>query len=120
MPITPRELFDERVPKGLAANPERVRETPLILQFTVTGSEGGHWTVDTINEPASCTPGIREDAPCHITMSDEALIELLQTDAIGRPQVVMKHVIEGTIEVEGDVTQAMKLSKVFTIADAGG
>ena len=117
MAITPQELFDQRVPAGLAANPDRVKEMPLILQFTVSGPLGGNWTVDTVNEPASCKPGIREDAACTILISDEALMELIKADPLGRPPLVMKHVIEGTIEIEGDVSQAMKLSKVFSIAD---
>lgn len=117
--ITPSELFDVRVPRGLEANPERVKEFKLILQFNVSGDNGGTWTVDTIQEPARCYQGAGDNAQCVIQITASALMELLATEPIGRPQVVMKFILDGDIEVEGDVTQAMKLSRVFSIADAG-
>lgn len=118
MSITPSELFDLRVPKGIAQNPDRVKDFPLILQFNITGDLGGTWTVDTLTQPPQCARGGNEQAQCVITMSDENLMELLAAEPIGRPQVVMKFILEGTLEVDGDVGQAMKLSRVFSVADA--
>jgi len=119
MAITPQELFEVRVPKGLRENPDRVKEFPLILQFDVSGEGGGIWTVDTIGNPACVTVGARSDAQCVIQISSAALMELLASEPIGRPQLVMKYILDGDVEVEGDVGQAMKLSRVFSIADAG-
>lgn len=119
MSIKPQDLFEVRVPRGLKENPERVKEFPLILQFDVTGDDGGQWTVDTIGEPPNVTKGPRSDAQCVIQISSSALMELLASDPIGRPQLVMKFILDGDVEVEGDVTQAMKLSRVFSVADAG-
>ena len=118
MSINPSELFDLRVPKGIAQNPDRVKEFPLILQFNITGEQGGTWTVDTLHEPAGCFKGGSEEAQCVITLSDENLIELLSAEPINRPGVVMRFILEGTLEVDGDVGQAMKLSRVFSVADA--
>lgn len=118
MAITPQQLFNVRVPKGLEQNPERVKDFPLILQFNVSGEQGGTWTVDTLNTPATVHVGPREDAQCVIFIEDNALIELLETEPISRPPLVMRFILEGQVEVEGDVGQAMKLSKVFSVADA--
>lgn len=117
MSTTPQELFNQRVPKGLTEDPQRARDLALIIQFNVTGSEGGCWTVDTVADPPNCTPGTREDVQCTISISHDALVELIESDHVARPQVFMKHILEGTVEVEGDATQAMKLSKIFAIGD---
>ncbi len=115
MAVTPSELFDQRVPRGLADQPERAAELALVIQFNVSGEGGGHWTVDTTADPPSCLPGIREDVKCTIDVSVEALQEMIEADPASRPQVFMKNLLEGGIEVEGDATQAMKLSEIFAI-----
>ncbi len=117
MAITPRELFEERIPRGLAAHQERARELKLLLQFNVTGAEGGSWTVDTLSDPPSCTPGIREDAQCVIEITDEALMGLASAQSASRGGLVMKYIVEGAIYVEGDAPQAMKLGQVFAVSE---
>lgn len=117
MSTTPQELFNQRVPRGLADDPQRARDLALIIQFNVTGTDGGCWTVDTVADPPSCTPGTRDDVQCTILITHEALVELIDAESAARPQIFMKHVLEGTVEVEGDATQAMKLSKVFAIGE---
>jgi len=117
MKTTPRELFNERVPNGLKEKPELAQEMGLLIQFNISGDQGGEWTVDTIADPPTCLPGNREDVQCTITLTDEALIELIAADRIARPNVFMKHVMEGTAEIDGDALQAMKLSKVFAISE---
>jgi hypothetical protein len=118
MAITPRELFNERIPAGLRNNPEKNRENPLLLQFNVSGPEGGSWTVDTLSDPPTCNPGVRSDAQCTINISDKALTELASSDPSLRGPLVMKLIVEGTIDIEGDMTQAMKLGRVFSAGDA--
>ncbi len=115
MAVTPTELFDQRVPRGLAEQPERAAQLGLVIQFNVKGEGGGHWTVDTTTDPPSCKPGVREDVKCTIDVTTEALAEMIEADAAARPQIFMKYLLEGDIEVDGDATQAMKLSEVFAI-----
>lgn len=117
MDITPKNLFDERIPNGMKQFPDRVKNIQTILQFNILGDSGGTWVVNTISDPPFCSSGSSETAQCFITMPDTVFLEILAAEPIGRPQIVMKYIVEGTLEIDGDVTQAMKLSKIFQVGD---
>ncbi len=118
MELTPKELFETRIPRGLKDHPDIAQKHPVVLQFDILGEDGGTWTVDTKVQPATCAQGPREDADCRIELTSASLLELIQTPPSGRASAVMRFILEGTIDMDGDVAKAMKLSQIFALADA--
>ena len=52
-----RTLFEDKVPKQIAANPDKAREVGAVYCFKITGEGGGTWTVDLASSPPTVRAG---------------------------------------------------------------
>jgi putative sterol carrier protein len=111
MPTNASELFDDLVPKGLAAFPDKARELNAVYCFKVTGDGGGEWTVDTTANPPTCTKGDTGRAQCTISVSHDDFKAMLSD-----PQAGMQLYFQGKLQVTGDPMLAMKLQQLFDLA----
>lgn len=103
-------LFNEQVPKALAANPDKAREIGAIYSFNVTGEGGGQWTVDLASNPPTCKPGDAGNAQCRIEVAHEDFKAMLANPALG-----MQLYFQGKLRVTGDPMLATKLQKLFSL-----
>ena len=108
---TAKDIFDDRVPKGIAKNPDKAREIGAVYCFKITGPAGGTWTVDLAGNPPSCKPGENTGAQCtvEVTASDFASM-------LANPQLGMQLYFQGKLKVTGDPMLATKLQKLFEMA----
>src|SRR5262245_3530872 len=111
LPANAHELFDELVPKGLAAYPDKARELNAIYCFKITGDGGGEWTVDTTVDPPSCIKGDSGKAQCTVEVSHEDFKTMLSD-----PNAGMQLYFQGKLRVSGDPMLAMKLQQLFELA----
>ena len=111
MPKDAADLFDNLVPQGLAANPDKARELNAIYCFKVSGDGGGEWTVDCTATPPSCTKGDSGKAQCTVDVSNEDFKTMLSD-----PNAGMQLYFQGKLRVSGDPMLAMKLQQLFEIA----
>jgi hypothetical protein len=112
-PASATEVFDELVPKGLAAFPDKARELNAIYCFKITGDGGGEWTVDTTADPPSCIKGDSGKAQCTITVAHDDFKAMLAD-----PNAGMQLYFQGKLQVTGDPMLAMKLQQLFELARA--
>ena len=111
LPTNASELFDDLVPKGLAAFPDKARELNAIYCFKITGDGGGEWTVDTTANPPTCTKGDTGKAQCTIDVTHDDFKAMLAD-----PNAGMQLYFQGKLRVSGDPMLAMKLQQLFELA----
>src|SRR5215468_1579507 len=102
------QLFDEQVPKAIAANPEKAKEIGAVYLFKISGDGGGEWTVDLASAAPSCKPGAHGTPNCTVEVSHEDFKALL-----GNPALGMQLYFQGKLRVTGDPMLATKLQKLF-------
>jgi putative sterol carrier protein len=111
LPTNASELFDDLVPKGLAAFPDKARELNAIYCFKIIGDDGGEWTVDTTANPPTCTKGDSGKAQCTIDVTHDDFKAMLAD-----PNAGMQLYFQGKLRVSGDPMLAMKLQQLFELA----
>ena len=111
LPKDAQDLFDNLVPQGLKAFPDKARELNAIYCFKVTGDGGGEWTVDTTSDPPTCSRGDSGKAQCTIEVAHDDFKTMLPD-----PNAGMQLYFQGKLRVSGDPMLAMKLQQLFEIA----
>ena len=111
LPKDARELFDEQVPRALAASPDKAKEVNAIYCFKITGDGGGDWTVDLTATPPSVAQGDNGSAQCTIEVAHDDFKTML-----GDPQAGMQLYFQGKLKVTGDPMLATKLQQFFDLA----
>jgi len=110
-PKNAADLFDEKLPAALKANPDKAREVDAIYCFKIAGEGGGDWTVDLTVDPPTVSRGDSGKAQCTIEVAHEDFLQML-----GNPQVGMQLYFQGKLKVTGDPMLATKLQKFLTIS----
>ena len=112
---TAKDIFDVRVPEGLAKYPDKAKEINAVYMFKITGPNGGTWTVDLAGTPPTCKPGEASNAQCTIEVADSDFEQMLTN-----PQLGMQLYFQGKLRVTGDPMLATRLQKLFTIGSDSG
>lgn len=107
-----REIFEELLPKGIAANKEDAKDIDAIYQFDISGEDGGTWVIDLTKDEDWISEGASDDAQCTIGVSAEDWLGIMNGD-INAMQAFMM----GKLTVSGDMSLAMKLQEVFQMAE---
>src|SRR5262245_20621937 len=107
---TAKELFNEQVPKALAANPDKGKEIGAVYCFKISGANGGTWTVDLSSSPPTGQPGESGTPQCTIEVADSDFEQML-----GNPQLGMQLYFQGKLRVTGDPMLATRLQKLFSL-----
>ena len=110
MPESAKELFDEQVPKAIAANPEKAKEIGAVYLFKITGDDGGEWTVDLASATPSCKAGVHGTPQCTVEVAHADFKSMLTNPALG-----MQLYFQGKLKVTGDPMLATKLQKLFSM-----
>ena len=105
--MTPQVFFEEKLSKGLAADPSRASAIGAVYQFNITGDDGGSWNVDLTKSEGWVTAG-ESEAECTITMASTDFMDMV-TGKLPGPQAFM----QGKLKIAGNMALAMKLSNVL-------
>jgi len=111
MPKDAQDLFDNLVPAGLKAYPDKAREVNAIYTFKISGEGGGDWTADLTANPPTCVKGDTGTAQCTIEVAHEDFKQMLAD-----PNAGMQLYFQGKLRVSGDPMLAMKLQSFFQLA----
>jgi hypothetical protein len=107
---TAKDIFDVKVPEGLAKYPDKAKEIGAVYLFKITGPNGGTWTVDLASATPSCKQGESGSPQCTIEVADSDFEQMLTN-----PQLGMQLYFQGKLRVTGDPMLATRLQKLFTI-----
>jgi putative sterol carrier protein len=108
MPKDASDLFDNKLPAQLAANPDKAKAVGAKYAFKITGEGGGEWTVDLAGAVPSVKQGIDGPANCTIEVAHEDFKNMLSNPAAG-----MQLFFAGKLRVTGDMMLATKLQQLF-------
>lgn len=108
MALTPKEIFEERLPPRLQSKGDEVTKVNAIYQFDIIGDNGGKWWVDTTKSGGEVSSGENAGAKCTITMKDEHFVDLVSGKLNGQMAFMT-----GKIKIKGDMGLALKLGKVL-------
>lgn len=101
----PHEWFDRVLPETVRTHPEKVGNFVGRLIFTITGDNGGVWTV-TFDEGQALDvqTGDAGDAGFTVKMKDKNFVKMMNGEMTGSNAFMT-----GKLKFKGDVTQAIKL-----------
>ncbi len=106
--MTPNVFFEEKMAPALVANSSKVQEVNAVYHFSLSGDNGGDWTVD-LKTP-EVRVGADSGADCTVHMETTDFMDMVEGRLPG-PQAFMT----GKLRLEGDIALAMKLQELFSM-----
>jgi len=106
--LTPKEIFDVKIPENLQNDPDKVAGMNAIYQFNITGDAGGSWYVDLTASPPAVAEGTSDNANCTITCTADDFVGIVTGKLNGQMAFMT-----GKLKIAGDMGLAMKLQKVL-------
>lgn len=106
MPLTPSEIFEEKIASRLKAAPQR--DINATYQFDIEGENGGQWYIILNDTENKVEKGSLENPNCVITLSEGDLINLVQGNL--NPQLAF---MTGKLRVKGDIALALRLGSLL-------
>jgi putative sterol carrier protein len=104
--VTPQQVFDQ-MPNAIV--PEKAGTTKAMVQFDLSGDQGGKWWVKIHDGTAESGKGDAPE-PAQLTLSADAAdyvkISLGQLDATAA-------FMQGKVKIKGDMGLAMKMGSLF-------
>ena len=104
--VTPQQIFDS-MPQALV--PEKAGSTKAVIQFDLSGDQGGKWWVKIHDGQAESGQGDAPEAP-QLTLMADAMdyvkISLGQLDGTAA-------FMQGKLKIKGDMGLAIKMASLF-------
>ena len=104
--VTPQQIFDS-MPQALV--PEKAGSTKAVIQFDLSGDQGGKWWVKIHDGQAESGKGDAPEAP-QLTLMADAMdyvkISLGQLDGTAA-------FMQGKLKIKGDIGLAIKMASLF-------
>lgn len=102
---TARQLIEE-MPETF--RPERAGRADVVVQFQISGTEGGDWYVTIKDKTCTVTEGVTEGANATVRMQAEDYVAL-STGNLGS----MKAFTTGKVKASGDVSLLQRMDRWF-------
>lgn len=103
--ITVQQLIDNH-PK--AFRPEKAEGVDTIIQYHLTGEEGGDWIITISEGKCTVAEGESENPKMTLTADAQDFRDVLTGKADG-----MQYFMQGKLKLAGDLNMAMKLTTFF-------
>jgi putative sterol carrier protein len=100
-----KEIF-EKMPEAFL--PEKASNLDVTIQINLNGEGGGQWMLKIANGQLSVGEGLADSPKLTLTMAASDYVALTRGEANA-----MSLFMAGKIEVEGDVTLALKFEQMF-------
>ncbi|MFT5356589.1 MAG: putative sterol carrier protein [Polyangiales bacterium] len=100
--------FTQDIPAKITADPAKAKELDAIFLFTVTGDEGGTWTVNLKDAPG-VTEGDAGNTECQIELTGENWVKVSED-----PNEAMNLYFAGEVKVAGNAMLAAKLPELLS------
>lgn len=105
---TPKDIIEIEIAGKLKAKPEKAATLNAVIEFEITGANGGTWTLDCTKPGGEVTPGSTGSARLTVTMLDTDFADMY-AGALN-PQ---KAFLTGKVKVKGDMSLALKLGSIL-------
>ena len=112
MAVDIKKLFDEQLPGAIAKSPETASAIGAKFQINIAGDGGGKWFIDCTDSPKA-EAGEPGGADCTIDIAEEDFQKLVENPQANGMQLFFS----GKLKVQGNQMLAMKLQKLFELAE---
>jgi len=106
--LTPKVIFEIRIPENLKANIDKLAGVKAICQFNIAGDTGGSWYIDMTVTPPVVVVGTSDQAKCTISCSDKEIVGIMS----GKINATLA-VITGKLKISGDMGLASLLRMIL-------
>jgi SCP-2 sterol transfer family len=107
--MTPKEIFEVKIPQKLKDSPDLVKDIGALLRFEISGPAGGTWTVDLTKASDWIQAGAEGTPKMSVLCSDEDFVKIVAKEL--NPQMAA---LQGKLRFKPmDMALAMKLAKLF-------
>lgn len=105
-----KDILEVEIPNRLRAKPELVKELNAVIQFNVTGDNGGTWTLDATKAENWVTAGANGAPKMTITVSNEDFVKITS-----KQMNAQMAAMQGKLKFKPlDMGLAMKLGKLLS------
>ncbi len=109
MDITPKQIFEQKLPAAIGKNPALARDVNAVFQFDVSGPQGGKWVLDLTKETNWVTASETPSPAMTISVSDQDFLAIVSGKLNGQMAFM-----SGKIKFKPmNIALATKLSKVL-------
>jgi len=91
-----------------AFQPEKAEGVNAVIQYILTGDEGGDWIITIKDGKCTVTEGKAENPTVTLTSDAQDFADVLLGKANG-----MQYFMQGKVKLAGDLNLAMKLTEFF-------
>ena len=91
-----------------AFQPDRAAGVDAVVQYHLTGEQGGDWIITIHEDTCKVTPGVAENPKMTMTADAQEFRDIL----LGRMDG-MAAFMQGKLQLKGDLNLAMKLTSFF-------
>ena len=113
MAVDIKELFNTTLPGAIEKNPDAAKEIGAKYQINISGDAGGEWYIDCTDSGPKAESGNPGGADCTIEIGEEDFQKLVEDPQANGMQLFFS----GKLKVTGNQMLAMKLQKLFALAD---
>lgn len=113
MAVDIQNLFNDKLPTAIQQNPDPAKAIGAKFQINITGDNGGEWYIDCTDGGPKAEAGNPGGADCTIEMAEEDFQKLVENPQANGMQLFFS----GKLKVTGNQMLAMKLQKLFELAD---
>ncbi len=107
--ITPKAIFEEKMAQKLKDNPGLAKEMNVVLQFQISGPQGGTWTVDLTKAADWVKAGAEGTPKMTVSCSDEDFVKI-----VNKQMNAQMAAMQGKLKFKPmDMGLAMKLGKLL-------
>jgi putative sterol carrier protein len=105
---TPKEFLDKVLPEKF--DPEKAAGLTAVVQFKITGDNGGEWVLTIRDQKLEIQDGTVEGPNMTLIMKDKDYVDLINGKLSGQ-----KAFMTGKLKFKGDMNLGMKLQKLGLI-----
>jgi putative sterol carrier protein len=103
--MTPQEIFDQ-MPANL--NPDAAKGMNAVIQFNLSGDQGGQWNVAIKDGKAEVHQGTASSPNMTLSMSAQDYVDMIMGKLNGQMAFM-----SGKLKISGDMGLAMKMQSLF-------
>jgi len=106
---SPRQFIEDELPEKLS-DPEKLKGLDFVLQFNITGDEGGEWILEVKDQKSEIKEGAADNPKITLKMKDKDFVKLVNGELSGQ-----KAFMSGKLKFKGDMNTGIKLQKLGII-----
>ena len=103
----PKDWFEKELPEKVKDDPSVVEGFDGVLDFKITGDQGGDWSVEIRDKVLNVKEGSHEKPDIQVTMKGQDFVNFINGKLNGQMAFMT-----GKLKVKGNMQLAMKLNKL--------